>query len=319
MRNITTRWYKAAFLGLLIMLNACIATAAPKITPDAATQAEEIWPETNKAIAKTRAVLEQPLDELACDKQPLEKAIQYLQSKTTAQLVVNWIALQGAGITKDLPVTAKLHDLPLRTVLEFVLSSVSVPPGNLHYTIDGDGVVVISTMDDLQTKRFQIERTYRITELLHARGTADASQREDAIKEIITAITSIIAPDTWRDQGGILGSIRELNGTLIITQTFENQEEVRQLLIQLATGQLPVTKAYDVWDIIYKDGNHGIEDKFAKLEALIKLHNTLKAWEPDGPYSMSEYDGKLYISAPEAMHVKIKALLDLVKQNMAAK
>jgi hypothetical protein len=43
----------------------------------------------------------------------------------------------------------------------------------------------------------------------------------------------LIATDSWRDKGGRSGSIRELSGQLIITQTPENHRQILRLLEQL--------------------------------------------------------------------------------------
>jgi hypothetical protein len=46
-------------------------------------------------------------------------------------------------------------------------------------------------------------------------------------------IKSTVAPDSWREAGGSIGSIRELNGQLIINQTADNHIEVNRILQQL--------------------------------------------------------------------------------------
>ena len=54
--------------------------------------------------------------------------------------------------------------------------------------------------------------------------------REELIEEITTLIKDTVDPDSWRDNGGSVGSIRELSGQLIVTQTPKNQREVVSLL-----------------------------------------------------------------------------------------
>ena len=53
------------------------------------------------------------------------------------------------------------------------------------------------------------------------------------VNDLIDTIKSVVAPDTWKDSGGTVGSIRELNGQLIINQTMENQRAIVELLSQL--------------------------------------------------------------------------------------
>src|SRR6185369_4819613 len=42
-----------------------------------------------------------------------------------------------------------------------------------------------------------------------------------------------VSTETWKDNGGTVGSLRELSGQLIVTQTPENQRNLVKLLEQL--------------------------------------------------------------------------------------
>lgn len=57
--------------------------------------------------------------------------------------------------------------------------------------------------------------------------------RQELVDSIIKLITDTIAPDSWRDAGGSVGAIKELQGQLIVTQTPENQKALVNLLEQL--------------------------------------------------------------------------------------
>ncbi|MHC4716442.1 MAG: type II secretion system protein GspD, partial [Planctomycetota bacterium] len=59
--------------------------------------------------------------------------------------------------------------------------------------------------------------------------------RQELIDSILDLIRTTIAPETWRggDQAGTTGSIRELNGQVIVTQTPENHRKLQDLLAQL--------------------------------------------------------------------------------------
>jgi hypothetical protein len=56
---------------------------------------------------------------------------------------------------------------------------------------------------------------------------------EDIADSIIRFITGTIDPETWRDNGGTSGSISEISGILIVTQTAENLAAVAQALHQI--------------------------------------------------------------------------------------
>jgi hypothetical protein len=57
---------------------------------------------------------------------------------------------------------------------------------------------------------------------------------QERIEQISKLITDTVEPEDWRDSGGLIGSIRELNGSLIITQTAAAHKEIAELLAQLA-------------------------------------------------------------------------------------
>ncbi|MFM1823687.1 MAG: hypothetical protein RI967_1953, partial [Planctomycetota bacterium] len=61
----------------------------------------------------------------------------------------------------------------------------------------------------------------------------ERKSREELIEQITEIIQEQIDPDGWRDAGGDTGSIQELNGNLIITNTAKNHREIEGLLSQL--------------------------------------------------------------------------------------
>ena len=65
-----------------------------------------------------------------------------------------------------------------------------------------------------------------------ARTTTQPS-RPELVKAVIDLVEETVDPDSWRDMGGTIGSIRELSGQLIITQSEENQKLVESIFRQL--------------------------------------------------------------------------------------
>lgn len=57
--------------------------------------------------------------------------------------------------------------------------------------------------------------------------------RDELVEQITGLITDTVAPDSWRESGGTIGSLRELQGQLIVTQTPENHRQLANLLEQL--------------------------------------------------------------------------------------
>ncbi len=245
----------------------------------------------NRAV---RDRLEENLKEITADQQGLEKVLNYLRDNMGANIFVNWTALQTAGIDKNTPVTISLKEVPFRKALTTILSTVGGATANLTYTID-DGIITISTKEDLSSAKYQLVRVFDIRDMLvqpnsniqaptinlqsitssQGQGQSQSfgsggsggggfgggggqgggggsgqglfstntqgqqstqstqQQRQDLVNALVDTIKSTVAPDTWRDNGGSIGSIRELNGQLIVNQTVDNQLAVYGLLQQL--------------------------------------------------------------------------------------
>src|SRR4051794_10161330 len=68
----------------------------------------------------------------------------------------------------------------------------------------------------------------------------------DLAGSLVSLIQDTVATDTWRDNGGTIGNIRQLNGILIVTQTSENHRLIADLLQQLRQnhGRMVVVQAF---------------------------------------------------------------------------
>jgi type II secretory pathway component GspD/PulD (secretin) len=242
--------------------------------------------------------LEETLREITAESQGLEKVLNFLRDNMGANIFVNWTALQTAGIDKNTPVTISLKEIPFRKALTTILAQVGGAAANLTYTID-DGIITISTREDLSSAKYQLVRVFDIRDMLvqpnanvqaprinlqsitsggqggggggfggggggfggggggfggggfggggggngqglfqdnqnqNTNNQSTQQQRQDLVNSLMDTIKSTVSPDSWRDNGGSIGSIRELNGQLIVNQTVDNQLAVYGLLQQL--------------------------------------------------------------------------------------
>jgi type II secretory pathway component GspD/PulD (secretin) len=216
----------------------------------------------SSANRTARARLSENLKEIAADQQGLEKVINFLRDNTGTNIFVNWKALEAAGLDRNTPVSVSLRDVPFSKALTTILASVG-GTANLSYTVD-DGVITISTRDDLLASVPPRVSTYDIRDLLvqpdnsippnldtataaqsgsagggggqslfgNTQGSQNApnADRDVIVKSITDAIIQTVAPETWRDNGGSIGTIREISGELLITQTVDNQLQIESLL-----------------------------------------------------------------------------------------
>jgi type II secretory pathway component GspD/PulD (secretin) len=200
---------------------------------------------------KVRAVLEGNLREIIADRTGLEKVLSLLKDNMDVNMVVDWEALKRVGVERDSPVTVRLKEIPFRKALTTALATVEGGE-RLAYAVE-DGVLMISTKEALEASKKLVVQVYDIRDMLVVPSAAGdmfsqlawasaghespaamrEKQRAETIAGIMNTIKSTVAPDSWKETGGTQGSIRELNGQLIVSQTAENQAAIRVLLEQL--------------------------------------------------------------------------------------
>jgi len=94
-----------------------------------------------------------------------------------------------------------------------------------------------------QTPAKQTSSIFDETSSLPSQRTA-----QDITRDIIDVILTTVAHDTWIREGGKIGSIREHDGQLIITQTQKNHTAVHNLIQQLReTRSLTIPIEIQVW------------------------------------------------------------------------
>jgi hypothetical protein len=100
----------------------------------------------------TNRQLDATLPELRLDGVALSDAIDFLRDVSDANIVVNWKALEEAGVSRDVPVTLHLRNISLRRAMQLVLSEAS-GGDKLAFTLD-QGVVEITTRELADQKMF---------------------------------------------------------------------------------------------------------------------------------------------------------------------
>jgi hypothetical protein len=192
------------------------------------------------ATATALRKLAQPAPEIQFDNIPLAEAFDFLRDTTGLNFFVNWRALEAAGIDRNAPVSLRLRNVPYELALRYILRDAGGGSVKLEFAVI-DGLVNISTEEELAAE--VKVRVYNIARLLHhlpttrpaADPTAFASepQFEDKADRVIQIIKETVAPDSWRDAGGAVGSIREINGRLVVAQTETNHALIARLLEEI--------------------------------------------------------------------------------------
>jgi general secretion pathway protein D len=208
------------------------------------------------------------IDRLMFDEQVFEEVIQFLRDVSGLNINVKWTALEAIGVNRQTPVTVNLNNISYRKALDTILENVGGVMGStLNYIID-DGVITISTRDDLALKT--VTRVYDIRDLIvrvpnfegprlemseiggnnndssdddstwgsddddddDDNGEENIPTKSEIIEKIIELVTATIQPDSWVVGGGRM-DVRELGGQLVITQTREAHQQIMELISQL--------------------------------------------------------------------------------------
>jgi hypothetical protein len=168
----------------------------------------------------------------------LGEALDRIGTLSGRNFVVRWPSLEAAGIARDTRIRLHLWDVRLTQAMDILFGLVG--GGTVELGCEEiDGILTVSTAEDLQ--RDTPTRVYDVRDLLVAMHRTDIPGIPDdeqpiwpeMVDELTRLITEIVEPDSWRDAGGSLGSIRELGGRLIVTQSATNQKKLQEFFAKL--------------------------------------------------------------------------------------
>ncbi|MCH8149491.1 MAG: hypothetical protein IH987_16160, partial [Planctomycetes bacterium] len=200
---------------------------------------------------------------------PLDQAIEHFAQADRLNIIVNWHDLERAGVDRKIEVDLSLpNEITLKKALTEVLDQAAAGRVELGFDVDS-GVINIATRQLLDKKTFPV--IYDINDLLmvvpqytdapmtdlrdatraidrRVNGRVDRpwqygdddddepemnSEHESRVRKVIHLIEETVAPDSWRDRGGSIGSMQEINGQLVVTQNSASHRQIRGLLDKL--------------------------------------------------------------------------------------
>jgi hypothetical protein len=190
------------------------------------------------ADAATRAF--QRVADVQFEDKPLSDVFAWFEETSSANVVVEWQSLEGAGVLRDAPVTLRLRGMTLEKLLEFTLASLGA-----HLDVDfavTDNVVLISTRAAVAA-RHTVE-VYDVRELLRAMlkhaTPPSAEPAGDAVSKggsaeaaLVQLVQEMVAPNSWADAGGA-ASLRAFHGSLVVRNSAAAQRQIRKLLADLS-------------------------------------------------------------------------------------
>lgn len=195
--------------------------------------------------------LDHVLPEVWLEHVPLHEAAAKISQLSGVPIEIDNKALSDAGISPAMPVTVRLRNAKLASVMEELtrptnnrdVLSWNAQRQSLRIATDGTDPGCVVRIYDINEFLGDAKPTYANDDpaIMHAesrqvRIPIEYAGQELAIEEITKLVQETVAPDTWRESGGSIGRIHELSGRLIVTQTIRNHRAIRMLLAQLRNG-----------------------------------------------------------------------------------
>ena len=210
-------------------------TATPAAAvPAAANPAAEAEPAVadENVDAAVLAQLDGKLPELNFDGAGLTDVLDFLRDVSGANIVVEWGHLANAGVERNAPVSLRLKNVKFSRALDLVLSG-AAPGVPVAFAIE-ENIIHVSTREHLDS----------LTEV-RAYDVRDIVPAEMQMTELTKMILEAVAPDSWRDGGGSVGTVHASKHKLIVKQTPMNHREVRNILTMLREDPTRVPQATD--------------------------------------------------------------------------
>ncbi len=204
---------------------------------------------------------------------PFEQVVEFMRDISGVSIHVKWTALEQAGVNRDTPVNVKLTDVTIEKALRTILDDVGgitpldyvIDEGVITISTRDDlsrqTVTRVYDIRDLiirvpnfEGPRIDLANIGNNVGGCNVSGTGGGGlfgnvsgnnygtnnageenqiSRQELINNILDLVRSTIAPDTWIERSGTIGSIRELGGLIVVTQTPQNQQSLVNLLEQL--------------------------------------------------------------------------------------
>ncbi len=175
------------------------------------------------------------IDDLTLEGKTIQQVLVAIQEKTRINIVGDWPDLEHAGLDRKKTLHGRLLGVTVSEALQVALAEAGLE--------QMPGIVIDGHVVTLKGDREVENRAYRLDNLLarmkkefattRPANFDDLALQREVVDSLITTIEESIDPDTWRDAGGTIGSLRMLGNTLIITQDPAAFPKIEKLLHRL--------------------------------------------------------------------------------------
>ncbi len=243
---------KYVILGTVLALGIADFAAAQTNPPRKDTAVRRTTSQPAKVAPDLRRILRTTVPQVEWEDAPFGDVIAWLREQGELNVVVRWNVLQELGIDEDTPISLRLRDAKIATILGEVLAQLG--QGKELRFIGIGRTITISTHEDLNKKLYV--KAYPVNDLLFripdfgdapsinlqqgggggGPGGGSASQnpfqggtgggggtdednrsRSERIKDMIEMIKETVEPTSWKDNGGE-GTIHSFNDTVLVVR-----------------------------------------------------------------------------------------------------
>ena len=192
--------------------------------------------------------LDRRIAELRLHDVPLDAALRKLSEVSGIQIIPMWDRIDAWQIPRDTPITLTLQNVSAGDALDVMLELVSDHNSRLDYVSEDDAIVVTTAQEAAEEA---IVRVYDVRDLTaaerqfapspaplpateHTGNTLLPADAELQLEyELAGLIEENIRTDTWKDNGGSVGSIRAVRGGLIIGTSAQIHRQIEHVLRRL--------------------------------------------------------------------------------------
>lgn len=170
------------------------------------------------------------LSELVVDGLTVTQALTAIAEKPRLNIIANWENLAAAGVKGDHKLRGRLYDVTVKQAITLVLMDAGANESLQVGINNEDDAVLLSGPTPTVTK------VYAVGKLQGAFPKPPTTRPDggavDPNQPLIDVLLHI-DPDTWRDTGGIVGSITFFGQKMVVTHTPAVQAKVEAMLKEL--------------------------------------------------------------------------------------
>ena len=176
--------------------------AAPRSAPSTeSTETAQAAPTMLNAAALLRA----NIAELSLEEEPLAAVLEKLGARLGINVIALWPALERVGVYPDTPISLRVRNLPVQTVLWLILQQAEPPGEVLAYWISGN-LMVVSTRRDFSDE--MVVQVYDVRSLVAGRtknaGISIGETRDyvAGLRPVVGGSVGMVAPIIRRYNSG---------------------------------------------------------------------------------------------------------------------